>query len=103
MSDPERSAMKVPEISAPELMKFAKALFPSADVDYVSINPEYRSWRIEIKKGKELFLDISWGPLSGFGGSDVLNIPEEESNPFDPYEVCFDSMDAAKKWLNLKK
>jgi hypothetical protein len=95
--------MKIPEIHAHELMEYAKTVFPEAEVVYLPVSVEHQSWRIEIKKEKELFLDIFWGPLSGFGASDILNSKEEDPTPFALYEVSLDSMEAAKKWLTEKK
>ena len=52
--------MKVPEIDAPELIAYAKTIFPEAKIAYCPVSAEHQSWRIEIKKENELFLDIFW-------------------------------------------
>jgi hypothetical protein len=93
--------MTIPTVSAPDLSAFARELFPAATVTHIPMNPEHQSWRIEIR-GEESRLEIFWGPLSGFGGTDVLALNDDE-NPFAPYDVGFDSLEAAKAWLRLKK
>ena len=80
----------VPEINAQELKEFIETLLPQAQVTFSPMNPDYGSWRIEVEE---------WEPLSGFGFTDLNEELEENDNPFDPYGVNLQSMEAAKDCL----
>lgn len=92
---------RVPEIDAKELQAFVEATLPHAKVLLSTINPQYQSWCLEIK-ADNLYYEYSWGPLSGFGFTDVNTELGEDDNPFAPYEIQLSSMEEAKQCL-LKK
>ncbi len=97
--------MSAPSISAQELASVAKELFPSALIAYKPINPDYGSWRLEIGGRSETqWLEFSWGPLSGFGATDMKeDLGDDAADIFAPYAVSLDSFEAAKTWLHSKK
>lgn len=92
--------MTVPKISPAEILDYARLLFPSATVAHIPVNAEHQSWRIEIE-GERLSLELFWGPLSGFGGTDRLAY-NPDADPFALYDVNFDSAGTAKSWLHAK-
>ncbi len=78
-------------------------MFPTSKVAQEPINPEYRSWRITVGgKEEDRWLEITWGPLSGFGGTDVRNLPRDDPDIFAPFEVAFGSSEEAMRWLEIK-
>jgi hypothetical protein len=57
---------------------------PQAVIRHEPVNQTYGSWLISVEQGKHR-LEIFWGPLSGFGATD-LNHWDEDTNPFAPYD-----------------
>ncbi len=92
---------EVPPIDAKELQSFVEAKLPHAKISLSLINPQYQSWRLEIK-ADNLYYEYSWGPISGFGFTDVNTELGEDDSPFAPYEIYLSSMEEAKQCL-LKK
>jgi hypothetical protein len=103
VSELNRSAkkkMSVPKVSSAELIECAKQLFPDEKITQSMINADFGSWQVEIGgKEERRWLEIVWGPLSGFGGTDVKNLPAEDPDIFAPYEIGFGSLEEAKRWL----
>jgi hypothetical protein len=83
----------IPDIDMQAMMDCIRQRCPDATVRGEIFNPDYRSWRVEIRHG-ERFIELFWGPLSGFGGTDHDNV-SDESTFFDPYDRSLDSMEAA--------
>jgi len=86
------------QIDAKELQIFVEAALPHANVSLSTINPQYHSWCLTIK-ADNLWYEYSWGPLSGFGFTDVNAELGENDNTFAPYEVPLSSMADAKQCL----
>jgi hypothetical protein len=61
---------EAPRIDAKELQTFVEATLPHATVSLSIINPQYQSWSLTIN-ANDLWYEYSWGPLSGFGFTDV--------------------------------
>ena len=92
--------MNVPGTCAAELLEYARSAFLRDRVVHEFINPELGSWCITVGgKGESRWLDVVWGPLSGFGGTDVKNHPSDDPDIFAPFAVRFESIDDAKRWL----
>jgi hypothetical protein len=91
-----------PLVESSTLMAAARDLFPCASVTFTEVNPQHKSWRIEIRIEAAVWLELFWGPLSGFGATDLYNQKPEGGGLFDPYDVSLDSVGAAIKWLNEK-
>ena len=89
---------QVPPIDAEELKTFVRAKLPHASVALSTINPQYESWRLTIKTDG-IWYEYSWGPLSGFGFTDVNAEAGENDNSFAPYEISLSSMAEAKQCL----
>lgn len=88
----------VPEIDAQELKNFINELLPQAEVTLTLMNPKYGSWQIEATEN-DLRFEYFWGPLSGFGFTDINEEPGENDSPFDPYGVNLQSLAEAKQIL----
>ena len=89
---------EAPRIDAKELQTFVEATLPHATVSLSIINPQYQSWSLTIN-ANDLWYEYSWGPLSGFGFTDVNAETGENENPFSPYEAPLPSMADAKQFL----
>lgn len=72
-----------------------KSHLPGATVSVESINREYRSWRMVVTTPHRE-LEFVWGPLTGFGGSDLRR---ECDNPFVCYDQGFSSLEEAERFL----
>jgi hypothetical protein len=89
---------KVPAIDQDELKRFIEEALPNAQIKETFRNPQYESWQLEITT-TDLCFEFSWGPLSGFGFTDLKAIVDENYNPFDPYDVGFESLADAQQFL----
>ena len=87
----------VPQVDREDLLAFVRERFPDARVESKTVNLAFGSWDIEVITDVTR-LHICWGPLSGFGGTDVNNI-SDEGDPFAPFDVWFKDADHAKTWL----
>lgn len=88
----------IPEIDAQELKEFVETLLPQSQVTFSPMNPDYGSWQIEVV-GDGLRVEYFWGPLSGFGFTDLNEKLGADNSPFDPYSVNLQSMESAKACL----
>jgi hypothetical protein len=70
----------VPAIDRDELVRELKRSLPDMDISSRTINADYGSWEIDVR-GLGCWVNITWGPLSGFGATDMDNIREDNS-PF---------------------
>lgn len=90
-------AASVPLIDRDALIQAIAARLPGAAVETEDINPDYGSWRLQVSLGSKR-ADISWGPLSGFGATDVNNF-REDSNPFGAFDWPMESVNAAVEFV----
>ena len=96
--------MTVPKISALEVLECAKSTFPASKVVHETINPDFGSWRVTVGgKDEARWLEIVWGPLSGFGATDVRKLPSDDPDIFAPFDVALSSMEEARQWLAAKR
>jgi hypothetical protein len=61
----------VPTIDRDALVAVLERRFPDAHVQWSWVNRGYRSWTINVASGSHR-VEIAWGPLSGFGGTDQI-------------------------------
>lgn len=83
----------LPVIDRDALMDALRHRLPGAVVTAEQISPDYRSWQIEVRDARH-HVNIAWGPLSGFGATDLDNIRGDVS-PFLSYDWPMESADAA--------
>lgn len=84
-----------PDITPEQMEQIIRRHLPTASVNIRSINPNYRSWVMEVvsPQGK---LEFTWGPLTGFGVSDFRL---DNDNPFAPYDHNLESLEHAEAFL----
>jgi hypothetical protein len=87
----------VPTIDRDALVATLERRFPEADVRWSWVNRDYGSWTINVASGLHR-IEIAWGPLSGFGGTDQ-NEFREDSNPFGAWDWPLDSPEAAVEFV----
>ena len=83
---------RVPVIDRDALVATLVGRFPSAVIHWHWVNRTYRSWAIDIACGPHR-VEVTWGPLSGFGATDRNNI-RDDTNPFASFDWPLDSADA---------
>jgi hypothetical protein len=83
----------VPTIDRDALVHELQRRLPNAGVTVEIMNPEYGSWEIGIHENGR-WVNIAWGPLSGFGATDLNNIREDNS-PFLSHDWPLKSADEA--------
>ena len=88
----------VPKITAEELAAKVRAIIPEPVIEITPISPEHGSWNMHVKKGK-LDMEFIWGPLSGFGASDLARPTPPDDTPFDLADEGFESVDEALEYL----
>ena len=81
----------VPQIDLEALLASIGAEFPTAVTKAEFINPDYRSWRIQVFLLGHRF-HIFWGPLSGFGATHVCHRSEDDPDPAMPYDQSLHSV-----------
>jgi hypothetical protein len=90
--------MEIPTVTIQQMSEVVRQYIPSAELKEEVINPDYSSWRLRVV-ASEVSLEFLWGPLSGFGVTN-LSIPlTENDNPFAPYDIGFESLEAAENYL----
>ena len=67
-------------------------------IEITPINPEYGSWTLRVVKG-DLDMEYVWGPLSGFGGTDLTRPATPNDTQFDYADEGFNSIDEALEFL----
>ena len=82
-----------PRVGKEDFLALVRRRFPHADAHATDINPEYGSWRIEVRRGSTE-AHVSWGPLSGFGGTDFGRLTDDPDT-FRPFDVAFASVEDA--------
>lgn len=75
-------------------------LIPDATLELKPINSDYGSWRLNVTKGK-MEMEFVWGPLSGFGGSDLSRPTSSDDTPFDYADKEFHSVEEALTFLKV--
>jgi hypothetical protein len=87
----------VPTIDRDELEGDLRRCLPDAAITVETINPDCGSWEIAIKRnGRQV--NIAWGPLSGFGTTDLHNL-REDNNPFASHDWPMESAEAAIEFV----
>ena len=88
----------VPKITAEEMAARVRTILAGAEIVITPINPEYGSWNLHVTKGR-LDVEFIWGPLSGFGASDLARLTTPDDTPFDLADEGFESVDEALEYL----
>ena len=88
----------LPNITAEELAAKVRDVISEPLIEIAPINPKYGSWRLRVQEGR-LDMEYVWGPLSGFGGTDLARPTTPEDTPFDFADEGFDSLDEALEFL----
>src|SRR5262249_8928223 len=86
----------VPPIDRDELISSIRNSFPAATVqadDSENLNSGCQPWRIEVRHNHHP-IELSWGPLWGFGATDIGN-PREKKDPFAAYNWPLESIEDA--------
>jgi hypothetical protein len=83
----------VPRVAKEDFLALVERRFPDAEAHGTDINPEYGSWRIEVRRGGAE-AHVVWGPLSGFGGTDFGRL-SDDPDIFKPFDVAFESVEEA--------
>ena len=87
----------VPSIDRAALVEALQRQLPDASVTWETINPDYESWEIAVRDSQHR-VNIAWGPLSGFGVTDLDNIREDIS-PFLSHDWPMESAEAAAEFV----
>jgi hypothetical protein len=87
----------IPHISKGDFLGLLRRRFADAEIQAEDINPEYGSWRIEVRRG-DAVAHISWGPLTGFGGTDFGHL-SDDPDIFKPFDVGFASVEEAEVFV----
>ena len=90
--------MQVPEIAAKDMVEVVRRWIPSAQIEEQVLNRDYGSWLLRVT-APNIELEFSWGPLSGFGVTNLLADLTDDDNPFAPYEVGLASAQDAEAYL----
>jgi len=102
-SRPKRDGLQsnsVPPVSSDELSRFIGALLPDAEISLAFVSKEHRSWVMAVTNDN-LKIEFFWGPLSGFGVTDLL-AKDDDPDIFRPYGVALESIDEAKRWFSKR-
>lgn len=84
---------KIPVVAIRDLQDWIQNDFPDATFSPAPVNDDYGSWRLQVSHGHST-IEFAWGPLSGFGGTDLTRLTDELT--FDYCDVYFHSVvDAA--------
>jgi hypothetical protein len=87
----------IAHISKGDFLGLLRRRFPDAEIQAEDINPEYGSWRIEVRRG-DAVAHISWGPLTGFGGTDFGHL-SDDPDLFKSFDVGFASVEEAEVFV----
>src|SRR5437762_2213804 len=90
--------VEIPIITAIQMAEVVRRHLPQAEIEIIPMNPDYGSWRLMVT-ADDIRIEFSWGPLSGFGVTDFLKPTTDDDNPFAPYDIGFESIDAAEGYL----
>jgi hypothetical protein len=91
-------SLAIPQLTSDAMKREVDRLLPSASVTTETINPDYKSWRLRVRLGT-LDVEYAWGPLSGFGGSDLARPQTQDDTPFDYADEMFESLEEALAFL----
>jgi hypothetical protein len=99
MSQPSKHTNPdISSVAAEELAAKVRAILQEPLIEITPINPEYGSWNLRVKKGS-LDMEFIWGPLTGFGGTDLARPITPDDTPFDWADEWFQSIDEALEFL----
>ena len=91
--------MTIPTVTSDEMAEVIRRHIPTAQLEITFRHPDYGTWRLMVT-ARDLMLEYSWGPLSGFGVTDFLHPSEDMvGDIFAAHEVGLDSLDAAERFL----
>jgi hypothetical protein len=88
----------VVEITPEELAAKVRTIIPEPEIEITTINPEYGSWNLRVRKGK-LDMEYIWLGPDGFGGMDHARPMTPDDTPFDLVDEVFQSVDEALEYL----
>lgn len=86
------------EITSQELAAEVRTIIHDAQIESTTINPEYGSWNLRVRKGK-LDMEYIWLGPDGFGGMDHARPMTPDDTPFDLVDEVFQSVDEALEYL----
>ena len=90
--DPEKK-LTIPVVARQDLQDWLQNDFPDATFSPAPVNDDFGSWRLRVSRGQNT-IEYVWGPLSGFGGTDLTQLTGELT--FDYCDRFFNSVvDAA--------
>lgn len=87
----------VPTIDRDKLVNDLRIRLPDAAIAVETINPDYGSWEIAVKQNGR-WVNIAWGPQSGFGTTDLDNL-REDGNPFGSHDWPMENAEAAIEFV----
>src|SRR5262245_54619090 len=88
----------IPNVTAEELGEKVSGIVQEPRIDITPVSPAYGSWNMRVTKGG-LDMEFVWGPLSGFGGTDLVRATTPGDTPFDCADETFASIDEALDFL----
>jgi hypothetical protein len=86
------------EITPQELAAKVRTIIPDPEIEITTINPEYGSWNLRVRKRK-LDMEYIWLGPDGFGGMDHARPMTADDTPFDLVDEVFQSVDEALEYL----
>jgi len=89
---------EVVEITPEELAAKVRTIIPNPQIEITTINPEYGSWNLRVRKGK-LDMEYIWLGPDGFGAMDHARPMTPDDTPFDLVDEVFQSVDEALEYL----
>jgi hypothetical protein len=84
---------RVPNVDRIALADALRHHLPHATVASAIINQQHKSWEINIRDDKHR-VDVVWGPLSGFGATDLDHI-RDDINPFASHDWAMETAEEA--------
>jgi hypothetical protein len=88
----------VVEIRPEELARKVRTIIHDAQIEITTINPEYGSWNLRVRKGR-LDMEYIWLGPDGFGGMDHARPMTPDDTPFNLVDEVFQSVDEALEYL----
>src|SRR3954451_4381078 len=92
-----RPPADVPIIDRSALVDALQRRLPDVLVTSETINTDYGSWEIAVRDGQHR-VNIAWGPLSGFGATDLDNI-RDDITPFLSIDWPMENTEAAAEFF----
>ncbi|MEJ7595727.1 MAG: hypothetical protein WKF77_29810, partial [Planctomycetaceae bacterium] len=86
--DPDRKST-IPVVAFRDLQDCIQNDFPDATFSPTPVNDDFGSWRLRVSH-EQSTIEYAWGPLSGFGGTDLTQLTDELT--FDYCDLYFHSV-----------